>query len=154
MMCALSQNDFEKAKQVFHQMDESSQKEPMTRFITFKVALGCEDEELATESLAALVAASDDEHHKHFLYATIIAAQEAGNRKLGATAMKALVEKHDFNNTDVHYPALLRSTIRMMYLGLSRKDGDQQDLSHGDAPFEDDICSVFESGTRSRIPNR
>jgi len=124
-------------------MDQPSQAEGMTRYLMFKVALRCGDEELASDSLATMAASDDNEQ---FLYACILAAQDAGDRKLGAEAMKVLVQKHDFNSNHVHYPALLRSTIRMICAGIPQNDSVQEGNPQDDVSLEEDICQIFESG--------
>ncbi|KDN71034.1 hypothetical protein CSUB01_09154 [Colletotrichum sublineola] len=151
ILCALGQNDTERARQVFHNMAETAQNEPMTRYLMYKVALRSADRELAAECLEPIGAAAEKE--PDFLYACVLEAQQAGDRVCAMQAMKQLADKVEFSEASpVHLPALLRCNIR---LAVSIMEG-EKDRGRQKAAMEE-VVTLFEGGewapplARSRI---
>ncbi|KAK2008451.1 SPO22-domain-containing protein [Colletotrichum eremochloae] len=149
ILCALGQNDTERARQVFHNMAETAQNEPMTRYLMYKVALRSADRELAAECLEPIGAAAEKE--PDFLYACVLEAQQAGDRVCAMQAMKQLADKVEFSEASpVHLPALLRCNIR---LAVSIMEG-EKDRGRQKAAVEE-VVTLFEGASKAvqRNPN-
>ncbi|KAK2055776.1 SPO22-domain-containing protein [Colletotrichum caudatum] len=149
ILCALGQNDTERARQVFHNMAEAAQNEPMTRYLMYKVALRSTDCELASECLERIGSAAGQE--PDFLYACVLEAQQAGNRICAMQAMKQLAGKVEFSEASpVHLPALLRCNIR---LAISVMEG-EKDAGRRKAAVEE-VVALFEGASKvvQRNPN-
>ncbi|GKT56458.1 transcriptional regulator [Colletotrichum tofieldiae] len=149
ILCALGRNDTERARQVFHNMSETAQNEPMTRYLMYKVALRSADREMAAECLERIGVAAGQE--PDFLYACVLEAQQAGDRVCAMQAMKQLVNKFEFSEASpVHLPALLRCNIR---LAVSVMES-EKDAATRKAAVEE-ILALFEGASKAieRNPN-
>ncbi|TEA13067.1 Zinc cluster transcription factor acuM [Colletotrichum sidae] len=112
ILCGLSRNDTESARQAFHEMSEDARREPMTRYLMYKTALRCQDHQLAAECLEKVGDSADQD--PNYLYACVLEAQKCGDRICAMQAMKQLVTRHVFNEASpIHLPALLRCNIRL-----------------------------------------
>lgn len=145
--CALMRNDFDNAKTLYLGMSEAGKNEPMTKYLMFKVATRSGDENLASECLKSLGSPSLGGHE--FLYACILDAQSVGSKSFAAEVMKTLVENYDTEDSAaVHLPALIRCTIRLRVMELNGEtDRDSPDRD----PVIDDICRMFDKGTRGWV---
>lgn len=138
-------NQFDDAKSLYLDMNELGRSEPMTRYLMFKIATRCGDENLAAECLKALGSPSLGGHE--FLYACILDAQSHGSKCFAVKAMRILVDNYDFEDSAaVHLPALIRCTIRLRLMELDNEtDGETPDPT----PVVDDVCRMFEKGTKN-----
>ena len=138
-------NEFDNAKALYLEMTEPGRSEPMTKYLMFKVATRSCDENLATECLISLSSPSLGGHE--FLYACILDAQSVGSKSFALSAMKTLTENYNFEDSvAVHLPALIRCTIRLRVMELDVETGmETPDRS----PVIDDICRMFEKGTKT-----
>ncbi|OLN95249.1 Regulator of drug sensitivity 2 [Colletotrichum chlorophyti] len=143
ILCALGRNDTERARQVFSNMAEAAQNEPITRYLMYKVALRSSDRELATECLERIgVVAPQD---PNFLYACVLEAQQVNDRVCAMLAMKKLVERHESSEASpVHLPALLRCSIR---LAVSAEENEKQAVEIKAAVEE--ITVLFEKAAKA-----
>lgn len=48
MLCALGMSNPQRAKEVYFEMSDANRQHPSTRYLTYKVALRCQDKELGT----------------------------------------------------------------------------------------------------------
>lgn len=139
-------NEFDNAKTLYTEMPEPGKSEPMTKYLMFKVAIRSDDASLASECLESLSRPSLGGHE--FLYACILDAQSVGSKTFAVEAMKTLVERYELGNSaSVHLPALIRCTIRLRVMKLDA--GKDREGSGIDA-IVDDICRMFEIGTRTQ----
>lgn len=136
-------NQFDHAKALYLEMTEQGRSEPMTKYLVFKVATRCGDENLAAECLKSLGSPSLGGHE--FLYACILDAQGHGSKCFAVKAMKTLVENYDLEDSAaVHLPALIRCTIRLRVMEL---DNESDEETPDQSPVIDDVCRMFEKGT-------
>jgi hypothetical protein len=141
LLCALQKNDVENAKEVFRSMAEHTKSQPMTMYLAYKLALRSGDRDLASRCIEGIGAASSKD--PQFLYACCLDAQESGNKLCALEALKQLAERHEFGKPGpVHFPALLRVTIRLQLTILN--DGSLREGEQGLAV--DDLCETFEGG--------
>jgi hypothetical protein len=137
----LSLNDPDKAKAIFLSLPQKVQEDPATRYLMYKSALQSWDHALASDCLEAIC---KTEKYHQYLYACIHAAQQWQDKICAVEAMKKLVESYEFGTmAEVHLPALLRSTIRLMLSLFEEFTGD------GDVDLEviaKDICGIFDAG--------
>lgn len=143
----MSQNNYEKAKAVFLEMKEPIRAEVLTQYLMFKVAVRSGDEDLGEICLRTL--SSPATKTLDFLYACILDAQQVGDRQFVTAAMKSLVERYDFAQTDmVNLPALLRCTLRLLcpMLSSSTAANPTDKAAIDESSVVEDICHMFESG--------
>ncbi|KAL1892941.1 sporulation-specific protein 22 [Ceratocystis pirilliformis] len=142
IFCALEKSDFEKAKEVFHDLPESTQKEQATAFLMFKVATRSKDSDFAAACLRNITHAT--KASKDILYACVIDSQYAGNLDTAIIAMKNLMEVTEaVPDSNMHVPSLMRCTIRLLYQKLDR--GVMNELED----IATDLCNVFEAALRA-----
>jgi hypothetical protein len=145
ILCALSNNEFEKAKSAFHSMSEAGQNEPLTRYIAYKAAIRSCDRGLAADCLETLSKVADKD--LNLLYACTMDAQQAGDKWCAVAALRTLVEKHAFAAaSDIHLPALFRCTLRLMRSLLVSDNVEGQDECFDLNVVVEDICKTFEAG--------
>ena len=133
LLCSLEQNKLEQATEVFHSMGKSTKEEPATRYLAFKLALKIGDHDLASECLENLGHKSSSD--PRYLYACCLDARNAGNRICAIKSLEQLAMKHEFSPSGpIHFPALLRTLIRLQMPALSGEDD------------VDSLCRTFESG--------
>ncbi|KAL2171836.1 hypothetical protein VTG60DRAFT_1533 [Thermothelomyces hinnuleus] len=124
------------AASIIHGMSPQSRKEPMTAYLSFKVAVRIEDRALAEDCLETVAQAPD---HVDYLGACIAESQEAGDIVCAIAALKKLQEKYEYTEPNpIHLPALFRCTIRLLNLLAERPGVDIDSIVS-------DLCESFES---------
>lgn len=126
LLCALRRHDLSSAREYHSHMSDACKGAPMTKYLMYKLALRSKDEELgkymenpgsryvyqlltgpATDCLDAVCNASSKD--ATILFACVLEAQHAGNKRQAATALQRVSEKYDYGTPrGVHLPALLR----------------------------------------------
>ena len=105
MLCSIAKNDLEGARAIFHSLTESTQNEPKTMYLMYKVATRSGDRPLAVRCLES-VSLTPECHD--YLYACVVDSQQADDKVCALEALGKLVEKYEFSFTSpVHLPALL-----------------------------------------------
>ncbi|KAI7074342.1 hypothetical protein KC327_g5276 [Hortaea werneckii] len=132
IMTALAREDVIAAREAYYSMPSSCQKEAMSRYLAFKIALKSGDDELADESLHHLSKNADKD--PACLYACILEAEQIRSRSLAVLGLQRLLDKQ-LHGT--HLPSLLRCTARLMMKELESEE------SRSDEAMEQ-IVSLFE----------
>ncbi|KAK7735234.1 sporulation-specific protein 22 [Cytospora paraplurivora] len=136
LLCAIARNDPDSARSVYYTMSESSQRDPNTQYLMYKVAIRSGDREMAAGCLEAIAQASPKQ--LTFLYACVAEGQRAGDKLVAVDALKKLAEMHDMESPgQVHLPALLRCTVMLLHTILG--SGEEQDTVIAD------ICAIFDA---------
>lgn len=141
LLCALARLDPTSATEVFNTMSEKAKSEPLTQFLMFKIAIRNDELEHAKECLEHVSRCADQD--PSFLYACILDSQKAGQKKLAIIALQLVLQKYeDIAPPNVHLPALLRCTIKMLIQVLGSKD-----IRERPEELEtiDRICKLFEA---------
>jgi hypothetical protein len=118
----------------------------MTRFLMYKIALRCGENELAAECLQIINAASENTDPT-LLYACCLDAQQVGSKSQVLVVLQLVLEKYNYAAPSViHFPSLLRLTISLMVelLDDSRKSG-----ASDDETSVEKLCLTFEGGKTS-----
>ncbi|KAL2175363.1 meiosis protein SPO22/ZIP4 like-domain-containing protein [Thermothelomyces heterothallicus CBS 202.75] len=124
------------AASIIHGMSPQSRKEPMTAYLSFKVAVRIEDRALAEDCLETVAQAPD---HVDYLGACIAESQKAGDIVCAIAALKKLQEKYEYTEPNpIHLPPLFRCTIRLLNLLAERPGVDIDSIVS-------DLCESFES---------
>ncbi|KAH8205291.1 hypothetical protein TruAng_000538 [Truncatella angustata] len=111
ILCALERNDLDTAREVLMSMDEGTRSQPMTIYLALKLALRIDDSELAS-----------------------------GDKVCTLKALKLLAERNGFGQDgEIHFPALLRSIIRVQSSFLEARDA-----AVDTEIVVDDLCKTFE----------
>ncbi len=150
ILCALARTDIGSAREIFNSMPEIAQNEPLTRFLMYKIALRCQETELASECLHIISKTTDKE--STLLYACCLDAQQAGNKLQTLAALQLVLEKDGHGTSSaIHLPSLLRLTIGLMDSLIDtipasnfvevRSEGSR----NGDVTVEK-LCKLFEAG--------
>ncbi|KAI0381571.1 SPO22-domain-containing protein [Hypomontagnella monticulosa] len=140
MSCALQRNNLDNATEIFQSMSESAQREPMTLYLVYKLALRSGDREMASDCLKHISEASSGD--LQYLYACCLDAQEAEDKRCAIEALQHLIRKFEYTSPGaVHLPALLRIVIRLEASLLNDQGQDDADRHL----LIDDICQAFES---------
>lgn len=127
------------ARSIFHSMTESTQQEPKTMYLMYKVATRTGDRPLATRCLEGVSLASEQQD---YLYACVVDSQQAGDKVCAVEALRKLLEKHEYKSpSPVHLPALLRCTIRLLKSVLDSSDGRDADMDG-----VQHLCELFDAG--------
>ncbi|KAF2017110.1 SPO22-domain-containing protein [Aaosphaeria arxii CBS 175.79] len=135
--CTLARQDYQAALQVYEDMSSLSKDDFMTRYLMYKVALRVGDHDLAVTCLDSVCRQTVKD--PTLLYSCVVEAQNAGDRRIAITALGRVIDKYDSKTTgNIHYPALLRCTARLLKQELVR-DGKLVD------DVLDEICKVFEA---------
>lgn len=124
MVCALGMADVQKALDAHSAMSEVNKRHPSSQYLLYKVALRSQNAELGKSiafSLLYSTKARDtaaqclEEICAHstkdatLLYACVLEAQRAGDRRQSVTSMQRVLEKYEYAApAGVHLPALLR----------------------------------------------
>ncbi|KAF2659423.1 SPO22-domain-containing protein [Lophiostoma macrostomum CBS 122681] len=142
IQCASSRADFGAAREVFLKMSSIGRDEPLTRYLMYKVGLHSEDWDLASESLDSVCRQSLKD--ATLLYACVLEAQKAGNKRQAIVALGKVLDKYEFNApTGIHLPALLRCNARLLTSELTI-DGKLN------ADVAEELCKLFEGAKASR----
>ncbi|KAF2096421.1 SPO22-domain-containing protein [Rhizodiscina lignyota] len=135
ILCSLSRQEFNRAREIYFQMPESSKAAPMTRYLMYKVALRSGDAEFAAENLEALCKSSSKD--ATLLYACVMEAQQAGNKQQTALALQKVLGKYDYGAPrGVHLPALLRCMTRLLTSEVPANSAPNDQIA-------EEICKVF-----------
>jgi tetratricopeptide (TPR) repeat protein len=146
MQCRMHREDYNGAREAFFQMSDVGKETPITRYLLFKIALRSEDHAFATEQLRFISRSSADD--PTLMFACLLDAQNTGNRKLTATALRLVLEGYDYDKTNgVHLPALLRSMVKLL-LAEVPKD------TMPTPPVMLEICKVFDSAAKQTEKER
>ncbi|KAH7075854.1 meiosis protein SPO22/ZIP4 like-domain-containing protein [Paraphoma chrysanthemicola] len=136
IQCALCQQNFAAAREAYKKMADTGKDDPITQYLMYKVGLQSKDIDLATASLDHVCRSSAKD--ATLLYACVMEASSAGDKKLALHALQRVLEKYDYNAPPgIHLPALLRLTARLLQSELI-KDGALQMY------IMDQLCKVFE----------
>ena len=136
MLCALSQAQPGKAREIFAQMSEFNRKEPSSQHLLYKVALSFQDSNMAMVCLDSICRASLNDMTS--LYACILEAQKVDDQISTVAALQQLLEKYDRGaNHSFHLPALLRCTARLLLRRIKEHTVQTDSILN-------DICRVFE----------
>lgn len=127
------------ARSIFHSMAESTQREPKTMYLMYKVATRTGDRSLATRCLESVSLATEQQD---YLYACVVDSQQAGDKVCAVEALRKLLEKHEYKSpSPVHLPALLRCTIRLLKSVLDSDGG-----RCGEMDGVQYLCELFDAG--------
>jgi tetratricopeptide (TPR) repeat protein len=142
LLCALARQDTVSAREVFSTMSEAAKNDPMTRFLMFKIAIRSRETELASECLERLSISSEKD--AKLLYACVMDAQEVGDKAMAVEALELVLERCEHTIlSEIHLPALLRVTIRLVKSQLEVKEaGSNVVEDHGVLS----LCKLFEAG--------
>lgn len=101
------------ARDVFNRMSETARDEPMSRFLMYKIAVRCNDAELAAECLLKVAAASTTD--PTLMYACCLDAQQIGNKEQVLLSLQLVLESSTQKpSASLHLPSLIRLTIGLM----------------------------------------
>ncbi|KAL8848508.1 MAG: hypothetical protein Q9221_006467 [Calogaya cf. arnoldii] len=146
ILCALGRSDLAKCREIRYQMSDSTERDPSTRYLLYKVALKCHDADLAAECLESI----GKEHGKdsNLLYACVLEAQKDGDRLQVIRALSQVLEKTEYQATPgPQLPALLRLTARMLIQEL-------ENAQRQDQHCVDELCKVFEGAAAAAKKSR
>ncbi|KAF1978032.1 SPO22-domain-containing protein [Bimuria novae-zelandiae CBS 107.79] len=139
ILCALARHDYPAAREIFSNMSDPSREDRLTRYLMYKVALYENNSDLAVECLDSVCRQSSKD--TTLLYACVVEAQQSGNKQQGMVALEKLLEKYNGSAlADVHLPALLRMTLRLLMSELIKDGSLDRDI------FEQ-ICKTFEAAS-------
>lgn len=94
-------------------MSEAGKAAAMTRYLMYKVSLRSADAGLAAECLDVVCQHSTKDDT--LLYACVLEAQQAGDKRQAVIALQKVLEKYGYGApAGVHLPALLRCTARLL----------------------------------------
>ncbi|KAL3427171.1 hypothetical protein PVAG01_00680 [Phlyctema vagabunda] len=145
LQCALAQQDFTTARDVFGQMTDSTKDEPLTRFLMYKIAIRCHELDFAAECLEHIGRSSKKD--PTILYACVLDSQQVGNQPLSLTVLLLLLENNQYRAPpEVHFPILLRITISLLEAlnGPTEENGFQYDEETTER-----LCKLFEAATNA-----
>ncbi len=133
LLCLLEQNKLEDAAETFYSMDESTKGELLTLYLGFKLGLRRGDHELAAKCLEDINSISGS--NPQYLYACCVDAQTAGDKFYAMKSLEHLsMRQGSLSSSPIHFPALLRSLIRIQTQVLSGEE------------CADVLCHTFERG--------
>ncbi|CZS99376.1 related to SPO22 Protein involved in completion of nuclear divisions during meiosis [Rhynchosporium agropyri] len=143
LICALSKKDIESARGIFSSMPSAAQNEAMSRFLMYKIAIRCDEEELAAECLQIINAASPND--PKLLYACVLEAQQAGNKRQTLAALQLVLDKSTYETAAVNLASLLRLTITLTVQTLDDAAKNRSDPTEFDNTLEK-LCAMYETG--------
>ncbi|OCK77725.1 SPO22-domain-containing protein [Lepidopterella palustris CBS 459.81] len=146
ILCALSRQEWSAARDIFFQMSDSGKAEAMTRYLMYKVSLRSGHADLAGECLDAVCHKSSKD--ATLLYACVLEAQKAGDRRQAIAALRKVLEKYGCSvPAGIHLPALLRCTTRLLVSELVTEGKLNQDIA-------EELCKVFEGAATQAKASR
>ncbi|KAF2258604.1 SPO22-domain-containing protein [Lojkania enalia] len=120
ILCALSRQDYAAARGVFSKMSDVGRNEPITRYLMYKAALHDGDAEFSTQCLE--VVSKQSSNDATLLYACVLEAQSAGEKRQAIFALEKVLEKYEYSApAGIHLPALLRCTARLLSSEIVRE---------------------------------
>ena len=133
ILCALGMSKATKAREIASTMSAANQSDESTQYLLYKVALRCQDSEMAAECLNAIC--SSPTRDATLIYACVLEAQRVGDQAQIITILQLVLEQFNYAvPSGVHLPALLRCNARLLMRSI-------------DTATEDDIsslCKLFE----------
>ncbi|KAF2689190.1 SPO22-domain-containing protein [Lentithecium fluviatile CBS 122367] len=146
ILCALARHDPAAAREFFSKMSDTGRDDRITRYLMYKVGLHSGDLDFVAECLDLVCRQSSKD--ATLPYACALDAQNSGNRRAAIEALNKIVDKYDHAApTDVHYPALVRLTAKLLMAELV-KDGAL------DAEILEQLCKDFEGACRKAKESR
>ncbi|CCT61743.1 related to transcription factors [Fusarium fujikuroi IMI 58289] len=141
VLCATSCSDAETAFSAFHSMPKSTQDEPLTRYLMFRVSLLNWDHDLGRQCVEFLGKFAEKSQCRDILYACIRDAQHVGDKLMTLEALKAVAETFDDEGSlTINLPSILRCTIRLIH-SLESQGGSEGDAS---PELAEETCRIFE----------
>ncbi|KAG4295037.1 hypothetical protein FPRO06_01621 [Fusarium proliferatum] len=141
VLCATSCSDAETAFSAFHSMPKSTQDEPLTRYLMFRVSLLNWDHDLGRQCVEFLGKFAEKAQCRDILYACIRDAQHVGDKLMTLEALKAVAETFDDEGSlTINLPSILRCTIRLIH-SLESQGGSEGDAS---PELAEETCRIFE----------
>ncbi|PSN68963.1 SPO22-domain-containing protein [Corynespora cassiicola Philippines] len=135
--CALARQDYASARSTFSKMSETGRDTPKTRYLMYKIALHEGETEFAAECLDLVCRGLHTD--ATFLQGCIVESLSAGDRHQTIAALGKVLEKYDGNvPNDIHLPALLRLTAKLLHLELTKDSKLNVDIL-------EQLCTVFEA---------
>ncbi|KAF2762127.1 SPO22-domain-containing protein [Pseudovirgaria hyperparasitica] len=151
ILCSLAIQDYADARRTFFTMTETGKLAGITQYLMYKVALRSNQEEQAIECLEAVSKASNKD--ATILYACILEAQKAGDKRQATMALQKVVERYNYNVPEgVHLAILLRCAIRLLIKQFeTEEDLDKQAVKALLSLFEGALKAAKEA---SKKPNK
>ncbi|KAF5672453.1 transcription factor [Fusarium heterosporum] len=149
LLCAIACNDAEAAQSAFWAMPESTQDEPLTRYLMFKVSLLSYDHDLGRQCIKFLSRLTRTSKCQDILYACTREAQHVGDKLLTLEALKAVAETFDQGNSSTtNMPSVFRCIIRLIHMIESQhNEADDQTTE-----LAQETCRIFERvGEHARL---
>ncbi|RDW82233.1 hypothetical protein BP6252_03345 [Coleophoma cylindrospora] len=145
LLCAVAQNDLAEAQDTLGVMSNATKNEPLTRFLVFKLALQCDELDLAVECLEMI--SKNSQKDSTILMACVLNSQQVKNNVFALAALRTLLERHDYGAPDgVHLPTLLRITISLtVNMSDTIPVTDEERLED----ISEKLCKLFEGGMAS-----
>lgn len=125
-------------------MPSAAQNEPMSRFLMYKIAVRCEDQDLAAECLQVISSTSTND--PKYLYACVLDAQQAGNKRQTLAALQLVLDKSSFETSSVNLASLLRLTTTLTIQALNEAAKSKDDCTESD-DMSEKLCAMYEKGT-------
>ncbi|KAI9055545.1 hypothetical protein LZ554_000492 [Drepanopeziza brunnea f. sp. 'monogermtubi'] len=148
LLCALARTDIGSAREIFSSMSDAAKNEPMSRFLMYKIAVRCQETDLAAECLQLIGSASTKD--PKLLYACVLDAQQAGDRVQTLAALQLVLENCGYDAPSINLASLLRLTISLMVQILEETSKRPNDAEEAEAMVEK-LCMMYEKGvTASR----
>ncbi|KAK6602521.1 hypothetical protein H4I95_06458 [Botrytis cinerea] len=150
LLCALNRGDINCARDIFASMSDSAKEEPLTRFLMYKIAIRSEEVELAAECLEKVASCSED---TSLLFACVLDAQQAGNRKYVLDALWLVLDKCGFGaQENLRLPSIIRMVV-VLLIGMI--DAEKTPTSYARENIEK-LCTMFEKALHAvqNSPNR
>ncbi|KAK0108478.1 hypothetical protein ONS95_003281 [Cadophora gregata] len=144
LLCALARKDIGSAREIFSSMPSAAQNEAMTRFLMYRIAVRCDEQELAAECLQIISSTSNDD--PKLMYACVLDAQQAGNKSHTLNALQHVLEKSTYETTSVNLASLLRLTITLTVQALDEASKKQNNSAEFEATLEK-LCTMYEKGS-------
>ncbi|KAL8812532.1 MAG: hypothetical protein Q9200_000967 [Gallowayella weberi] len=146
ILCALGKSDLAKCRDIRYQMSDTAARDPSTQYLLYRVALKCQDVDLAAGCLDSI--SQESMADTTLLYACVLEAQKMGDRLQVIRALSRVLETTGYKATSgLCLPALLRLTGRMLIQEL--ESGHVQDQHH-----VDELCKVFEGAAAAAKTSR
>ncbi|KAL2071470.1 hypothetical protein VTL71DRAFT_12705 [Oculimacula yallundae] len=115
----------------------------LSRFLMYKIAVRCDEQELAAECLHIISSASPND--LKLLYACVLDAQQAGNKRQTLAALQLVLDRTTFETTAVNLASLLRLTVTLTVQTLDEAAQKHNDPTEFEATL-DKLCVMYEKG--------
>lgn len=131
------------AREIFSSMTPAAQNEALSRFLMYKIAVRCNEQDLAAECLQMISSASPDD--PKLLYACVLDAQQVGDKRQTLAALQLVLEKTAYGATSVNVASLLRLTISLTVKSLEEIAQNPEDSVEFDVTLGK-LCVMYEKG--------